>query len=491
MTRLLWSVALLGALGCTPEYEEAEPPLRTLVYTEVPGHDNEQAAELETHLLRVFEGSGSIPTVSESAEIIASLERTQAQVEGSGPEAMLDELVPKPEGEEASENGAQEIEPAAPVDEKGSALGARSPETLAVKAFEAMVGQDADLFDRVLINTDGLMKLAKIKRPTARLRARSLRKAAAKAYGVFAPKIPSEAPQGGLATKVTLLKSKIGKAGTIWGKAPKEDEDVVQHWGNLLTFKLNAVQEAKAEPILFTISLGRMLKTPDGRWFLASAPEVSSRFKAYLAGGFHLKPELMQPEHHPFPLSVGNFWRYRIKRHATEAQDEAPKEVAREEILIEVIDVDRRDGYRVVSLRRTRKKGESTTRDSLHYLVTPKRLYTCSSYCKYKSKDVGYLLGYARTQTPALLFPLKTGLSWSLGGSITTRNARYLVREKTEIVNVPAGEFSNALVIAGRRSHSYITRYFKPGVGVIQRVIRSANSTRIEELVEYRILTAE
>ncbi len=478
----LWALVAMAAMvvGCEPEYEEADPPFRTLIYTETPGYNPDEAVALEEHLLEVFEERGVIPTAAESALMGADGE---GGAQGPTGEEALDLLMPAVEGEGEGEEGGERV--------GGEAEGVQflSPEALGEATFRAMASQDEALFDQVLIGTKGLMALARIKEEAASKRARALRKSAAPAYGVFASVNPSEEPHGGLGSVLVLREVKIGKAGTIWGKAPEVEEEVVQHWGNQLTFGVKAAEGSEVEGELnFTIGLGRMLKTPWG-WRLAAAPEVSSLLKSYLDIGFHLKPELLKPEHHAYPLSVGNFWRYRIKRPVEDQPEGAEAEV--EEIRVEVTDVARFAGYRIVTMARVRKHKGGSTSDTMRYLVTARRLYTCSSYCYYKGKDLSYMLGYARTQTPILIFPLKEGASWTTGGVSATSNAVYLTRDKAELVTVPAGEFNDALVVAGKRESSYVTRYFKPGVGIVQRVVRSPTDTRVEELLEYRILTTE
>lgn len=501
LARWLTPIAILIAVtGCRqPEYEEEEPPLRSLVYTESPGYDEDKAVLVEEHLLKVYRETGRIPSATESAEMLR--EALARQNDAKPGDAVLDSLMPE------FDDDPDTIDPMiAPPPDDGGPIHLRSPEALAEAAFKALITQDKQLYDKVFISAEGLVALARINDKTARKRAGALRRKAASAFKDFSPGNASEAPADGLNSKMLLKEIRVGKAGTIWGKAPTDGEEVVQHWGNLLVFRLMKSRELEEQvgETLFTVSLGRMLKTPDGEWRLAAPPEVSSLFKVYLNAGLHLKAELMAPEHHPFPLSVGNFWRYTIARASKANQEAAPppvndddeeateerSEPTTEEVRIEVVEVEKFDGYRMVTLRRQQKNTRTRT-DTLRYLVTPRRLYHCSSFCRYKIKDMNFILGYVRKQTPLLIFPLNKGISWKSGGVRVTRGARYHIREKDELAVVPAGEFSNTLVIGGRSGSSYTTRYFKPGVGIVQRVKRSNSDTRVEELVEYRILTTE
>jgi hypothetical protein len=270
----------------------------------------------------------------------------------------------------------------------------------------------------------------------------------------------------------------------------------VQHWSNTVYFSLLSQplkpQEGSKKPpeAPFSLNLGRILRVPSGEWCLASAPDPSGVFRAYLRAGFHFKPEMLQPEHHPFPLSVGNFWLYRVKRPESGGLQELEAlDATSEEVRLEVVDVEAFEGYRLVTLRRIHKHLE-TKSETLRYLVTPRRLYYCTRYCASRIKELTYVIDYTRFNTPRLVFPLKQGVSWGSGG-VSSRRDNNHVRQDAAVVTVPAGEFRDALVVDRTLKDKGEVRYFKPGVGVVRREGRDERGPYTEEMIKYRILTTE
>lgn len=485
----LLGVSIVALSACAPPEPTAEPPLRPFVYTQ-PAADAGGVAEAESRMLEVFEATGTIPIDQPIAGEVVSGEPAIG-------DDILGELVPDP-GEEIESDD----EPGA-VAAGGAGAHVATPEGLGAEVFHAMVAQDAARFDQLLIDSGALQDLAKVKEATARQRAAKLRSASHRSFRLFGPDKMSEAPVGGMGSKLVYVRTRIGKGATIWGKEPRRGEETVQYWNNAVVFRLARADEpvgpvapttdeeedGEAGPY-FELALGRMLKTPAGAWRVAAAPSLSSAFLVWLDAGFHLKAEMLTPEHHPFPLSVGNFWRYRVRRvgepevgELDDALDATP-----EEIRIEITEVDKHDGYRIVTLRRTHtqeKKSVTTQR----LLVTPRRVYFCTSYCKYKGDDLGYILGYVRINTPLLVFPTMPGMSWRTGGRNPTSGSQaiYTVREGLESVTVPAGQFADTLAVSGQRE----VRWLKPGVGIVRREVTSDQGARTQDLVEYRVLTTE
>ncbi len=480
--------ALIGVLAaCSPPEAVSEPPLRPFpLVTANP--DAGSMEEREQRILDEFERTGLIPMDEPiTGEVVDG--------EPAIGDDILGELVPDP-GEEGA--GTDDADAPVPAGD-GSSIHVATPEGLGADVFRAMITQDGELFDQLLIDATSLQALAKVKEATAKTRVDRLRHASRKTFDLLGARKMSEAPEGGMATKLVYVRTRIGKGATIWGKEPRRGEDTVQYWNNAVVFRL-AKDDDAGMPIVpstdeedesggpyFELALGRMLKTPNGSWKLAAAPSLSNPFHVWLRAGFHLKAEMLTPEHHPFPLSVGNFWRYRVRRTGEETPDEVLDATA-EEVRIEVTEIDKYDGYRIVTLRRTHtqeKKNVSTQR----LLVTPRRLYFCTSYCKYKGKDLAYILGYVRINTPLLVFPATPGMGWRTGGRAPTSSSRstYDIRESLEDVSVPAGQFAETLAVSGKRE----VRWFKPGVGIVQRQVQTEGGARTQELLEYRVLTTE
>jgi hypothetical protein len=286
-----------------------------------------------------------------------------------------------------------------------------------------------------------------------------------------------------------------GKPGTIWGKTPRKGEETVQFWGTNVIFALKPAgeqQDPEQRATTFSITLGRMLKTPGGEWRLAAAPTLAGSFHTFLAAGFHLKPEILQPEHYPFPLSVGNFWLFHVRKPNADSTDTPPVATpVVEEVRIEVTHIEQGRGYRVVTLKR-HDKTEDTKVSTFHYLVTPKRLYTCNNYCKSRSKDLSFVLDYVSQRVPVLVLPMLPDMAWGLGGEIVEHGkGKYRTAQRLELTVVPAGEFSETVVVLGESGGMRETRHFKPGLGFVRREVETSAGPRVDELVKFRILTAE
>lgn len=486
-TGLAVAALLAWAAGCTPPEATVEPPLRPLVAASA-GPDAGSNAEREERMLAQYLETGTIPIDEPVGNEVP---------EGEHPigDDILGELVPDP-AEELLEGPDGE----GPAGE-GVDVHVATPEGLGAEVFRAMTTQDQELFESLLIDAPGLQALAKVKEKTAQKRVERLRKASRRSFRTLTPKTMSEAPQGGMHSKLVYVRTRIGKGATIWGKEPRRGEQTVQHWNNAVIFRLakpgedtsqivpTTEEESSKDGPFFELALGRMLKTPDGEWRLASAPSFSGAFHVWLRSGFHLKAKMLTPEHHPFPLSVGNFWRYRVRRAGDIAPDEEELlDVTPEEVRLEVTEVDKYDGYRIVTLRRTHTRDKQSV-STQRLLVTARLLYFCTSYCKYKGADLGYVLGYVRINTPLMVFPIEGGMGWRTGGRRPTSSSRptYTVREAVEDIVVPAGQFAETLPVEGKRE----VRWFKPGVGIVQRSVRTDHGTRTQELIEYRVLATE
>ncbi len=469
--RLLLPTLLLAACDNLPAAEPTPPPLKPLIYTESAEYTPDFAQKWEDDLLRSFEATG----------------RLQAQ-------PAEDQAAPAADpGDDIIEQDLPPAAPAAPAP-RSDELDLSSPDGTAAAAFQAILRQDRATFDRLLIDQDGLKTLTGVGATTAERRIAALQKAAYKAWSTFSPGNASEEPVGGLAAKLTMTEVRLGTPGDVRGKKPRDEADTVQYWGTEIAFALTAEPQGDAAPYTFTLTLPRLLKLPSGEWRIAAAPQVGSPFLTYLDAGIHLKPELLQPEHHEFPLSVGNFWRYRVtwpERDTTSDEPLPPLEdLPPETVQIEVTEVVRFDGYRVATLRRTHTAEKAET--SLFYLlVTPRRLYHCDRYCKTRSEDLDYVLDHIRLSTPLLIFPLRENVAWTKGGKIVFENARYNAQEQREAAQTPAGTFTDTIVVQGRTSSGVEIRYFKPGLGVVKRILRGNTGTRAEELIEYRVLNTE
>ncbi len=237
--RVAWVIFLAAALmtlsACEqPIEEEQEPPLRSLLYTESPGYKPAKAIELEKHLLSFYSENNRLPSATESAQMLAEQQALESDKKPDAKE-VLEALMP--EGE-LDLTAMDPMDVPVPSSKPKLNIPLRSPERVAETVFKALITQDPDLYDHALIDAEGLIALAKIKQSTADKRAASLRRKAARTFKDFHPGNASEAPEGGLASRLALKDVSIGRAATLWGKDPGEGDEVVQYWNNSMTLKL-------------------------------------------------------------------------------------------------------------------------------------------------------------------------------------------------------------------------------------------------------------
>ncbi|MEO1270980.1 MAG: hypothetical protein AAFX99_23065, partial [Myxococcota bacterium] len=488
-------VVFLGCMAVACEFAAeppSEPPLMPLVYTESPSYTPQLAREVEKEVLAEFVKTGAIPTESDDLPTdIADMGRVDNSI--------LEDIIESDIDPEKTSKGAAKRAPKTEAKAKAKGKIFNDPEALASEVFKAVVAQDRARYNSLFIDPEGLQRLVGVAQKTAVRRTSALRSSAQPTFDIFTPGSPSEEPEGGLPSALVFKEVVLGKPGTLEGKTPRHEEETVQYWGTTVQFEIHmpgsvdsvGIERQPPKPVTFSLTLGRMLRAPGSGWRLASAPVASHGFRTYLEAGLHLKPEMMQPEHHPFPLSVGNFWLYRLERPERETQNNNILGMATRNnhtVRIEVTAVDRYVGYRVVTLRRieTRKETETHTE---YLLVTPRRVYTCSRYCKSRSDELQYVLDYIRQNAPTLLFPLQLGQGWTYGGEVVNDKTRYRIEPELDTVTVPAGEFSDTFVILSETRIGLDTRYFKPGVGLVRRAERGNVGTRFEDLVDFRILT--
>lgn len=125
---------------------------------------------------------------------------------------------------------------------------------------------------------------------------------------------------------------------------------------------------------------------------------------------------------------------------------------------------------------------------SFSWLVTPRMILPCYRDCRNHVDDVGYLLGYILRQTPIFIFPIEKGQKWSTAGQ-RENYARYEVRSRhDEPIVVPGGSFSGAYEIFGSIEEGRETRYFVPGTGIVMRTVRSGVGQKHEVLMKHRLI---
>jgi hypothetical protein len=356
---------------------------------------------------------------------------------------------------------------------------ALTPEALILDVYAALTAGDASRLQSHLFDIGGLAVSSHMNRDTATRTAEEIRDATDVTFELFTFGSASDAQTGGLAAQLQSGQLVVGRGRNVDGSASREDEVPVMHWGSELTFTLRGTE------IQFILRFPNLLRDEHGVWRLRAAPTVDARFQTYRDLGLDLKPDLMDVEHAPIPLGVGNDWHYRTRQPHVLAEDEygvLTRDGYRDAVM-EVLD---HGAYRVVRLRRM-FEDPSRQSERFSYLLTPRKLYTCSRECLRRAADFEWMLTYAAQRTPILIFPLELGEGWSMGGEPRGDND-FRVDPDPQSVEVPAGNFSDAFEISQSTTRGRQAAFFVPGIGFVMRRTTSTIETTLEELVAFRIL---
>lgn len=389
----------------------------------------------------------------------------------------------------------------------------------------ALLSHDEALWDHIFVSPSSYAAMVHVRPKDANTFVDELQAKSSQVWELFAIEHASEAPEGGLSSLFEFHSMTLGQGRTLSGKLARRKDDVVaQYWGNVLKVGL------RDSDVVFEIRVPKILrvldqeKAPDGQYTLAMAAplKASSQLQMFTAAGMHLKPELLRIQEYPFPLAVGNFWRYRRFRHdqkpskkeSMNAMDAAlvldeEQEVDRGpgETLLEVLSVQRYQGWRLVKYRVSYDDQELTMKES-HWLVSPRAIYHCSRNCVRHVEDLNWLLGYMQRMTPLYLFPIKMGKAWSdardseQDSTKELKNAAVSVASLTQNIEVPSGKFNGVYVvdIKGKGLVSdpffhvdHVKQSFVRGQGVIRQEYKGKSFQGeprwiIEELVESRIM---
>lgn len=463
---LLLLMVLAAGAGCADsEPTPAAVPLRPLVYTEHPDLTPEGASVREGRLLR---------QLRQGAELSGGWGRLEAE-------------------------GAREM----PLISEGEALGEA--------IFEALTTRDEALWDHLFIAPESYAQLVNVSPEKAHEFVDVQMGGALQTWEIFTPTRSSEGADGGLGELLVLEGLELGEGRTVNGPVAREDERVVQHWGNVLRLRY-----AEAD-VVFELRISRIFRVPSPQdptrevLVLASPVEADRRLRTLVALGLHLKPELLRSREYPFPLKEGNFWRFRRYNRALGQEEVDPLDIAMggqaaagtprsPEVVMEVLGVEQYGTWRLVHVMRSYEDADFT-RAHERWVLTPRRIYVCDTRCQARIDDLSYLLEYFEYQVPIFSFPLEPGQGWGRAG-LGVEEGTFAVDASWHNVETPAGGFVGTYAIEGTgpltQSSPYFRlpgqrRYFAPGRGVVRRELREPDARGnlievVEDLVEYRIM---
>jgi hypothetical protein len=450
-----------GAANGAAKSKAQQRPLQPLIYTERPDLSVEAAAVRERRLMRQL-------------------------LEGSSASGRWGHLEAPEQAERVLLGDAEQL---------GGAI------------FKALVERDEALWDALFVAPADYAGMVHLELDKSREFVDGIQAQSRDAWTSFEPGRASETRQEGLEGLLEFAGLELGEGRTVGGSIAEEDQPVAQHWGNVLNVRL------AGSDVYFELRIPKILYIAHPRHHpgrptlgLGSAVQMSSQLEVYLRAGLHLKPELLETREYPYPLAVGNFWRYRRgpSGGSTGQQrtvGEAPSAVGltATESLLEVTSVDRHGSWRLVTLRRS-YNDENLTTYNQHWLVLPRRIYRCSSMCRTHSDELSWLLSYLDRQAPIFRFPMSLDEGWGKGGRHADQEGVFRTGADWIDIDVPAGNYANTIAITGTgplaqldgfyRNREQI-RYFAHGSGVVKRMIKArdgAGAGVVERLVESRIM---
>jgi hypothetical protein len=377
----------------------------------------------------------------------------------------------------------------------------RTPHDLGLALYRALITHDRALFISTFASPEQWAKA--VGSSDANKVADTVQKAiqgSEPVWAAFTPADPSEAPVGGLSTRLQLVSFDLGKGYDLRGKvAPSGQEQ--QFYTNKLKLQLRGTDK------VFTVTVPKLILTEQG-WRIAKEPLlIDPMLRTYLDAGMHLKPELLQTDHYPYPLAVGNFWKYRVTEVGSlpnmrppSPASSAPQQAASAtpsptpttdltlRLAVTSIEAFSAYGYWVVTLEQLYNAPDRPA-DTFRYLITPKRVFPCNSECRKKANNVSFILAYIAKQTPHFLFPLPAEGGWGEAGQrVSARQGALAVEPGEQRVQVPAGDFERARVIVRTTPQGRESRAFVPGIGIVSRKVRAGSAELSEELIQYRLM---
>lgn len=427
--------ALLLATGCggEPEIDESKLPLRPLLYTESQGEGLPRPEELE--------------------------EWTRAGVDPV-----------------AWQSGAAEVE--AP-DEFAPAS---SPQALLTATYRALIAGKPDPIDALTFEPATFGAITGTSVSAARDKSAELRKSLQElATRTFGTPRASFAREGGLGGQLVTTSVTLGSPHLLNGATPGEGQKPEMLWNSTLQLRWSGTQ------VSFTLHFPKIARDKNSDWRLLAAPTVDANFLAFRAAGLDLNTALMGREHASFPLSVGNFWHYRVtypgRKPLTGVKAlEAPVEDFRDE----VEELDDYGSYRVVRLLRTPDNpAESPSRFA--WLVTPLQVYRCDRECQTRAEDARWLLAWMRRESPELVLPAQLDARWGPGGREAETSVVHISRDAVPMA-LPAGNYPESFEVVRQLASGKQSLYFVPSVGIIARRLVGRGETRLEELTSIRIM---
>ena len=433
---------VLALSACPPSTPEGDPPLRPLVYTESPA----EAPELELPGYEMWTDHQDPTAYPDEPRIL-----TDDSLSVSEPTYDLS-----------------------------------TPDGLAHALFQALAMQDEQLLSSLIMTPREYSQAARAGAERAVEHIGDVRDQANQVFLAFRGEVLSEQRPGGLGALLEVEQVGVGSYRLVSGERADDPANATMVWGTDIRMRL------RGSDLILRLRLPKLLLNQSGQWKLAEPPELGGRLQMFLNMGFHLSPTLLAFQHYPLPLQTGNYWTYQVRTVPRTSPDQLSQETheldeALPRFTDQVISREEYDGYALVRLDREFGDPEQRT-ETLHFLLTPRRVFRCNRDCRRNIEDVGWLLSHlSATVTPDFVFPLGPGVGWRRGGR-TDLDGDYVTWSQYEVATVPAGHFEATVRIMSSDRSGRTHRYFASGLGVVLTRIDRATHSDFYELVEYRII---
>lgn len=380
-----------------------------------------------------------------------------------------------------------------------------TPEGTIRAAFSAATRGDEDTLRSLMLGPEELEEFAQYSPAGAQRRAQELEAGTREFIRAFRDASPADRRDEGLSSILQSADILVGAPRLVTGEIVDERAQATMHSTNALRVHILGTN------IDFDVRFPRLIRGPEGNWYIAEPPSVSATWERFRTPGLDLKPELLRSENTPIPFEVGNYWQFEVGRlntapaqhiedgEGSTEQEPGAAEADPQEDAIErwspqrdlafrdtISDVHDGGNYLVVSIRRTYADRRRTP-ETEHLLVTPRHIYPCSRTCFRDRSNITNLLNYMNDTVPLWVFPLRDERVWGPGGVDGRASARTTTAER-EGIEVPAGNYAPAWTSRELRAQGIDRVTISPGIGPV-RILRSQPEGIFDaRLSDYRIL---
>lgn len=363
----------------------------------------------------------------------------------------------------------------------------KTPDGLIYAAYDALSRGDTAALLALSLDEEGLITLARVPNARGAERAENLRLSLRSLVQSFHPESATDARPDGLSGLIQPASLALGPPRYVDGKLAESMDVAEMVSGSLLRVHI------LGSSIDFDVRVPRLLRDADGRWWIGEPLQVSDTWESFRRPGLALKPELLMAQHAAFPFDVGNYWHYEVKSipldGSTRQEDVQPTRAL--SYRDTVSDVHNGSNWLVVSLRRT-FADPARTPETRHLVITARHIYPCTNECWRRRQNLTFLVGYMTRTTPMLIQPAMRTQSWREGGRAAGTGraggrATRVAELSDQTLVVPAGAFSQSVLIRDADGGTGPTIYFSNGVGILREERRQGATLHQANLVQYRI----